>query len=433
MEQSPQEKALQDRILQLLSERVESYETGVQTTVSCRTASGWTNALTKIHFLPRGEKSSSPLKHVYRNVVIVRRLLSHKDLVFLLEQLSAHDALETGDSLGSIPLQARLSIGGKSRWSHSEWSAWPADIFTFEPTGNQSWPPDEPLIGLDEPYYPSFEHLLFDLFSIRAHGWTNYLRGQVVIVLPDYRAKIARLTIALASVRAELECLFLRPADLLLKVFAENSLIRLAQRTIQPDSSTVELDLPDKPSLVSLALLSNATGETLHEKTFRQGVTWREPGVVVEDSQPEIDQFLLTGESETVEFKEKLDKGRPEKLAKTAAAFANTKGGTIVYGVNDDHNVVGFDVRGAADTITNIIRSYCDPPPAFAIRTLTRNDKELLLVQVSESPSAVHLVKDLGLFIRANGTNRAPTSHEFQLLLQRRGITSSGLPGLSVD
>ena len=51
--------------------------------------------------------------------------------------------------------------------------------------------------------------------------------------------------------------------------------------------------------------------------------------------------MILTGESETLEFKEKLDKGKPERLAKTAVAFANTKGGTIVFGIDDDHHVSG--------------------------------------------------------------------------------------------
>ncbi len=199
MQPSPQEKAVLDRILQLLSERAECYETGVQTTVSCRTTPGWMNSLTKIDFVCRGEKPSPPLKHVYANVVILRRLLSRDEVPTLLNRLSADNKLETGESLGSIPLEARLSISGKSRWSHSEWSHWPADVFTFEPPAGQSWPSDEPLISADQPYYPSFEHLLSDFFFIRSQGWTNYLRGQVVIVLPDFRARISKLTIALTS------------------------------------------------------------------------------------------------------------------------------------------------------------------------------------------------------------------------------------------
>lgn len=431
MELSPTERAMLDRIVRMVSERSESYETGVQTSVCWKTTTGWSNVLTKVDFVRKGEKLPAALKHDYRDIVITRRLLPHNEFGIFLDQLLVENRLETGQSLGSLAVQGRLSIGGRTRWSHSEWSLWPADVFTFEPLSGQSWPPDEPLIALDEPYYPSFEHVLSDFFAIRSQGWTNYLRGQVVMVLPDFRARISKLTIALASLRAELECVFLQPADLVLKIYAESPIGRLAQRTIQLESSFVELDLIDKPSLVSLALVSRVTGETLDQKAFREGMSWREPDVLVEISQPEIEQFLLTGESETVEFKEKLDKSRPEKIAKTAAAFGNTKGGTIVFGVDDNHNVVGCEIKGMSDTITNIIRSYCDPPPVFTVRAVNREGKELLLVEIAESPSTVHFVKDLGLFIRANGTNRAPTNHEFQLLLGRRGSAEILFPHFS--
>jgi hypothetical protein len=62
------------------------------------------------------------------------------------------------------------------------------------------------------------------------------------------------------------------------------------------------------------------------------GVAGCQPDVVVEPVVPEIEQFFLTGEGETVEFKERLDVNGL-KLPKTATAFANTKGGTIVFGM----------------------------------------------------------------------------------------------------
>jgi Schlafen, AlbA_2 len=428
MEPSPAERAILDRLLQLVSERAQFYETAVQTSACWRSASGWLHSLTRMDFGRKGQEPPATFEHEYANARIIRRLLSCDDLRALLEKLTGENQLDTGERFGSIPVQARLSFAGKTRWSHSEWSRWPADVFTFEPPNAQSWPSDEPLVAVNEPYYPSLQHLLSDCFGIRTQGWTDYLRGQVVIVLPDFRARISKLVIARTSLRAELECPFLGPADVVVKLFAENSIGRLAHETIRPQTNIVEVDLTDHPSFVSLALIAKGTGETLHEKSFQEGMRWRQPDVVVEDPKPEIEQFLLTGESETVEFKEKLDKRRPEKIAKTVAAFANTKGGTVIFGVNDEHDVVGCDVKGLTDTITNVIRSYCDPPPAFTISAATWEGKELVLVRVSEATSTVHLVKELGLFIRANGSNRAPTSHEFQLLLQQRGITESGLP-----
>lgn len=426
MQQNSTENLLLERMSQILSERAQSYETGVQTSLCSKTASDWSNLLTKIDFVAKGEQPPVIVEHKYSTAVILRRLLRHEEVATLLKQLWEGNTLEMGQTLANIPTQARLSTSDKTRRPYSEWSSWPADIFTFEPPSVQPMTPDESLLAADEPYYPSLGHVLSDLFGFRVQHWRNYLRGQIVLVLPDYRARISKLTIALASLRAEFECRRLQPTDLVVKVFAENSIRCLLQRTLEPQASTLEIDLNDRPSLVSLALISKVNGETLHEKTFREGVGWIEPDVIVEDTQPEIEHLLLTGESETVEFKEKLDKGSAEKVAKTIAAFANTKGGTIVFGVDDDHNVVGCKIRGMADTVTNIIRSYCDPPPVVAIREMTREDKQLLLVQVSEGASTVHLVKNLGLFIRANGTNRAPTSHELHLLLRRRGAEENG-------
>src|SRR5208282_441879 len=312
-------------------------------------------------------------------------------------------------------------LGSDSRQQHSEWSRWPADVFIVQPGigASQGFPPDKPLIALDAPYYPSLSRVLLDFFAIRNDGWSQYLQGQIAIVLPDFRARIAKLLIGLTHLRADFECKFLQPSDLVVKVYAENRIGRLIQETIRAENSFVQFDLTDRASLASVALICAATAEVLDEKVFQEGVQWRHPNVVVEPVGPEIEQILLMGEGETVEFREKLDRTRPQRLAKTAAAFANTKGGTIVFGVDDDHRVVGCEIQGMADTITNILRSLCDPPPVVRTGVVNYENKELLLVEIPESHAAVHTVKDLGPFIRANATNRSPTSYELELLFRR--------------
>jgi hypothetical protein len=428
--QTPAEVTALNCALELLSQRAQSYETGVQTTVCWKTGTGWVNLLTKLDFVRKGEALPAAFAHEYREIVIVRRLLSDGEVAELVKHLVSENLLETGHRIGSLTVQVRFPIGGRTRWSHSEWSQWPTDVFMLEPPSGQSSAPDGPLIALDAPYYPSFDQVLSDFFAIRVQGYLNYFRGQVVVVLPDFRARISRLTIALAHLRADIECGTLQPTDLVVKVYAEGQIGRLVQETIYPKTRFVRLDLKDKPSFACVAVVCKATGETLHEKIFKEGVSWREPDVIVEAVEPEIEHLLLTGESETVELREKLDKSRPQRLAKTAAAFANSKGGTIVYGVDDDHHVVGCEIQGLSDTITNIIRSHCDPPPAFSTKVVNHEGKQLLLVEISESASGVHTVKDLGPFIRANGTNRSPTSHELALLYEKRQITGLGVRGL---
>jgi len=53
-----------------------------------------------------------------------------------------------------------------------------------------------------------------------------------------------------------------------------------------------------------------------------------------------LQDLIKTGESDTVEFKEKFD----ERTIESAVAFANTKGGMIFIGVSDKNNIKGIKI-----------------------------------------------------------------------------------------
>lgn len=77
-------------------------------------------------------------------------------------------------------------------------------------------------------------------------------------------------------------------------------------------------------------------------------------GLFLPGQSPEIEQIkemLALGENDKVEFKstliwdirqEKQDKERKKSVAKTIAAFMNTKGGVLLIGVDDDGNPIGL-------------------------------------------------------------------------------------------
>lgn len=60
-------------------------------------------------------------------------------------------------------------------------------------------------------------------------------------------------------------------------------------------------------------------------------------------------------ESRTLEFKEELPKDKAARcaIAKTIAAYANTGGGYVIFGISDDRTVVGISK-------TDIFSKYCD-------------------------------------------------------------------------
>ena len=70
-------------------------------------------------------------------------------------------------------------------------------------------------------------------------------------------------------------------------------------------------------------------------------------------------------------------------VAKAICALANTNGGSIVVGIDDDMNVVGIDnhdINGFLDKLNSLI----SPLPPFSISQASVKDKQVLLVNVLE-------------------------------------------------
>ena len=81
------------------------------------------------------------------------------------------------------------------------------------------------------------------------------------------------------------------------------------------------------------------------------------------------------GESVNIEFKREVPQ-KSEKYIKSVIAFANTAGGKIVIGIDDEtHEIVGVEKDGVfkiIDNITNTISDMCCPQifPNIGVNTI---------------------------------------------------------------
>lgn len=418
-----------ERLRKIINERAPSYETGVQTTIIGQHPDGWRNLLTKLDFGCKGRSIPQPVDYRYPDLVIVRRLVKTPEVLHILEKVVCEGVLDSGTEPDYVPMQTQLNqIEPHRRWRR-EWSEWPGDIVYLNDSSRNVQAPQTSLIAIDAPYYPSLDQALFDLLGFRPHNASSYLDGKVILVVPDFRARISKLTLGRDYLRGELDCVFSQPSQLVAKIYAENSNRRLAQESVQLTDPLVELNLDDQATFASIALLYKPTGELLHEKSFDERRGWIDKEVIFKASEQEIEQMILLGETETVEFKRSVER---VKIAKEIVAFANTHGGTITVGVEDDGRVVGCDPSDLADTVANIVHDRCDPPPAVTTEFVEYKGKTLLLIRVEESKGQIHFAKDHGPYIRVNGTTRIPTSYEHEHLIQRRnGIASAGFNYLS--
>ena len=120
---------------------------------------------------------------------------------------------------------------------------------------------------------------------------------------------------------------------------------------------------------------------------------------------------ILLGESKTLEFKQELPAG--DQVAKTVISFANTSGGKLVIGVNDQRELIGLgdcDVFDLMDQISSIIHDLCQPTLLPEIYVENVNGYELLVIQVSRGALLPYYLKnkgkDQGCYIRLGATNR---------------------------
>ncbi len=99
--------------------------------------------------------------------------------------------------------------------------------------------------------------------------------------------------------------------------------------------------------------------------------------------------LIEEGEGFELEFKRKVS--TPVKVAKTLLSFANTKGGIVLFGVDDDQTIIGVtSEKEEIDLIKTAAGYYCDPPLEPDIDTVPYKGRDVVVVTVEESDQKPH-------------------------------------------
>lgn len=77
-----------------------------------------------------------------------------------------------------------------------------------------------------------------------------------------------------------------------------------------------------------------------------------------------MDFATLIAECTAYDYKAVLEEKKPKSWLKSVSAFANTLGGSLFFGVDNDGVVKGLeDVQQVTEAISIKIRDYMDPLP----------------------------------------------------------------------
>lgn len=142
-------------------------------------------------------------------------------------------------------------------------------------------------------------------------------------------------------------------------------------------------------------------------------------------------------ESLTVEFKRDLPVATPSEkreVAKDISAMANSAGGWIVYGVDEQQGPNGIKVAAAMSPLTqpadaahridDIIAGSVTPRPQFRVREIAATGGIFVVVRVTASTDDLHMVTDNRFYRRSEQGARPMTEPEvrqaYTLIAQRR-------------
>ncbi len=383
----------------------------------------WKNLLT--YFLPlhQTEGGTSEVSADYTDFKISSGFLRLNEAKNLLETLT-----ETGElclpPLPSVRMDASLYPGSSKRFCPSSEMWFPVHFASFEyrwsiGTDCIGTLPQRTIYSVDAPVYPGGKEAIEDLLNVHLGGASGQY-SQLVALAPDYRGRISEVRLSTRGVEVLVECLpGANEDDLIGKVYFEGPSGNVEQGKLEFNNARATFKAGGFPRSVLVALLSKSRGDLIDEKAFHSGHAYTSAGVVIETTEQNIENLVLAGESDTVEFKREPPKKR-EDLAIAIASFWNRLGGQILIGVEDDGQIVGCDLQGIADTVTNIIRAFCDPPLEVTVEEVNVRENRVLIIRVPEGKDKPCVVREKGLYVRSGGTSRHATRYEVEEMYKER-------------
>jgi ATP-dependent DNA helicase RecG len=131
----------------------------------------------------------------------------------------------------------------------------------------------------------------------------------------------------------------------------------------------------------------------------------------------EIKELINKGESHHLEFKREDENNRD--FAKTIIAFANTDGGKILIGVNDDGNICGVSNSDMVmRRIDDIVYQRCNPPITVLQEVCRIDNKEIIIVSIPKGTQRPYMT-DGRFYIRASNRIREATREEILRIFQK--------------
>lgn len=388
--------------------------------VILKTSSGhWTNCLTLFKILKKGESIILRDEIRYDIFALVEETVSLDRFKKIIEHIWGGFQIKDYDVRfnGTHFIEKYLP-------NHNEFSNWPGLYFEVgnNPGENdlqELRSLDYPLVKFKVPCYMSGYEAAADWLKIKDFHVDGGRLGKALLFLPNFKARIKNISyedddLKLyidSEIRNKLECQFV--------IKFENKTLR-KNEIIENNELGMSLKLEDEPVITYVQLIaSNAEKDEkldyYYEDSFRHSGTIR---FIKKGASKKILDLISNGENENVEFKPytRFDKSKDDEIMETVIAFANTSGGSILFGIKDDSKIVGIPQNvlenGTEAKFIEEFKRY--------IRRTTSNKTNGITLDFKDH----QIGKNLILEVSVKEGDKKPYSHtENNLIWVRRGST----------
>jgi ATP-dependent DNA helicase RecG len=172
---------------------------------------------------------------------------------------------------------------------------------------------------------------------------------------------------------------------------------------------------------------SNQRHEPTTERSFQEYIL---STPAPQTSRTELLRLIRGGEDTFLELKVKLS--NTEKIAQEIVALANTGGGVIVFGVNDQLRVEGVDdPERVQDDLVRICREEIQPPLVpFIDRIALDNGRRIVALDI-DSKRRPYRTRDGRFYLRIGAEKREASREEISALLdEARPLRYESVPAL---
>jgi len=365
----------------------------------------------RIDFTHRSDASESDVTYDYGQTFFIKRIYTLDEMVSLIELLPSE--LINIKDFESVFVRGKFDASSYHIPSKTHYlevmENWPIQYFSYKFDHDRRI--DSVYNFLIKEGLPAYPDLTA---ATRAflHLDRNYNLANpfgIIFTVPDYRARIVSMEIMENHLTVTIEQKESSLDDLLLKFFYrnENTELDLPETSVK---NTNRIEIPNFPDELHVYLYDKKSDEVLDYRQYGNHNTERQEGIIVKTSREQIESMLIAKEGKEIEFKSKLD----SEFLESVVAFANTDGGTILLGVDNRANVIGFhdDYASTEKRIRGMISGGCEPQIDVDIQQVTYQNQPLIIVKVKKGLDKPYLVKEKTAYKRIDERDIQMNRHD---------------------